>query len=185
MAVYVDMNSCLGKAASAIGAGGSAHGRFTGKMDEAMLGNVKLEFKKGGLQHTPEEAAAAFIEVLRSEIAGSGLSAGAIAKISDISAGGVQEVGYGKYSIGISFSNVSSPSLAPETYGGIESLAQLFNNGVDHTMRPVHATHFGQDFWSRTVIPGTHFVQSAIGAFMGGAAAAYGVESIQIVGNYS
>lgn len=102
------------------------------------------------------------VEILRSSIAGSGTPGDVVGALQDISynirsSGGASKI---QFSVDISFSSVSRASLVP-AYGGIDNLAALYNNGVDHVMKPVHAEHYGQEIWSRTVIPGTHFMQAA------------------------
>lgn len=104
------------------------------------------------------------VEIIRSSIAGSGTPGDVVAALQDISynirsSGGASKI---QFSVDISFSSVSRASLAPETYGGIDNLAALYNNGVNHVMHPVHAEHYGQEIWSRTVITGTHFMQAAV-----------------------
>lgn len=103
------------------------------------------------------------VDILRSSIAGSGTPDDVVGALQDISynirsSGGASKI---QFSVDISFSSVSRASLVPETYGGINNLAALYNNGVNHVMHPVHAEHYGQEIWSRTVIPGTHFMQAA------------------------
>ena len=135
---------------------------------KVMLGSITL--KSGGKTHTPEEAAEKFIEVLRNSISSSGISSDA-----------ASAVGANTYTIEIFFTgDLSRPSLAPGRFGGINNLAALLNNGVDHTMRPVHGMWHGHETWSRTVIPGAHFVDNAVSSFMGNYASEYNVIDISI-----
>lgn len=136
---------------------------------------------KNGTVHTPEEAAAKFIEVLRSTIASSGLSAGAMGAVSEIDHTSAVPIGNdGTYSITVYFSgDASRPSLDEARYGGIDDIVLLFNNGVDHTMRPVHGYWHGEEVWSRTTIPGAHFIEQAVSDFMGNYATEYNVISIE------
>lgn len=59
-------------------------------------------------------------------------------------------------------------------------MAALLNNGVDHEMNRVHGIWHGQETWSRTVIPGAHFVDDAVSSFMGNYASEYNVIDISI-----
>lgn len=109
------------------------------------------------------------VEILRSSIAGSGTPSDVVAALQDISYN-IRKSGdasYIQFAVDISFSSVSRASLAPEVYGGIDNLAALYNNGVNHVMKPVHAEHYGQEIWSRTTIPGTHFMQAAVNGMKG------------------
>ena len=90
------------------------------------------------------------------------------------------------YTIEIFFTgNLSRPSLVPGKYGGISNLAALLNNGVDHEMNRVHGIWHGQETWSRTVIPGAHFVDDAVSSFMGSYASEYNVIDISVSGDFS
>ena len=137
---YANMDSIMSKAKSA-------------------LTGAKLAECRGIVEGVANQA----VDILRSSIAGSGTPGDVVGALQDISYG-IRESGGGddiQFEIDISFSSVTRASLQPETYGGIDNLAALYNNGVDHVMNPVHAEHFGQEIWSRTVIPGTHFMQAA------------------------
>lgn len=141
--------------------------------------NAVLNGSASGNVHSIYEAAGKFISVLQSEIQSSGLSAGAMAAISQIDHGSAAPLGDGKYMIHIYFSGDSSrPSLDTAQYGGIDDIVLLFNNGVDHTMRPVHGMWHGHETWSRTVIPGAKFIESAIQNFMSNYASEYNVIDI-------
>lgn len=149
-------------------------------VQKALLGNIRLQ--SGGSVHTPEEAASKFIEVLRHSIESSGLSEGAISAVSDIEHGSAHRIGDGNtYIIGVYFvGDLSRPSLDEAKYGGINDIVDLFNYGVDHKMRPVQGLWHGEEIWSRTVIPGTHFIEQAITDFMGNYASEYNVTDISI-----
>lgn len=135
---------------------------------------------KNGAVYTPEEAAAKFIEVLQSTIAGSGLSTGAVDAVSNIDHTPASQIGdSGAYGVTVYFSgDASRPSLDEAKYGEIDDIVLLFNNGVDHTMRPVHGYWHGREVWSRTVIPGAHFIEQAVSDFMRNYAVEYNVVSI-------
>lgn len=151
-------------------------------ISKAMLGSVKLT--SSGSVHTPEEAASKFIEVLRRTIESCGLSANAIEAISQIEATAPTQIGdTNTFLIRVYFAgDLSRPSLDEATYGGISDIVALFNNGIDHTMRPVHGVWHGQDYWSRTTIPGTHFIEQAISDFQGNYAHEYNVIDISTEG---
>lgn len=141
--------------------------------------NAILNGTSSGGIHSIYEAAGKFISVLQSEIQSSGLSAGAMAAISQINHSSAVPLGDGKYMILIYFSGDSSrPSLDPEQYGGIDDIVLLFNNGVDHKMRPVHGMWHGHETWSKTVIPGAKFIESAMQNFMSNYASEYNVIDI-------
>lgn len=149
-----------------------------------MSGNKKI--KSGGRHYTPEQAAQKFIEVLKKEIESAGLSTGAIAAISNLGYTQPDYIGGNSYTIGVNFlDDLNRPSLDEAKYGGINNIAALFNNGVDHTMRPVHGTWHGKETWSRTTIPGAHFIDSAVHAFMGNYAKEYNVTDIIVDNIYT
>lgn len=176
----INMDSILSKANTYLGSSSGMEKRNV-CAQKALLGSISL--KSGSVKHTPEEAASKFIEVLKDSIDTSGLSPNAISAISSIDYGDVTihgNVGTVKiYFVG----DMSRPSLAPNSYpGGISDIVALFNNGVDHTMRAVHGTWHGKETWSRTVIPGTHFIEQAVNTFMGVYATEYSVISIDVNG---
>lgn len=126
------------------------------------------------------EAADYFIDVMRSAIASSGVSANVAAAISDMSHGAPIKIGSGQYTIYIDFSNnLYRPSLDPAHYGGINNLAALYNNGAKggEKMKQVHGVWHGKEYWSNPVIPERNFVQSAINTFM----SAYGGEFKSVI----
>nr|DAF12294.1 MAG TPA: hypothetical protein [Caudoviricetes sp.] len=138
------------------------------------------------LQLEPEKAADAFISVLKSAISSSGLSADAISAVSNINRSSARHVSgsdseQAVYEVTVSFGgNLSRPSLDPKTYGDINDIVLLLNDGVDHVMKPVYGTWHGKDTWSRTQISGAQFIESAIATFMGSLAAEYGVMDISV-----
>lgn len=114
-----------------------------------------------------ELAAKKFIEVLQKEIKSSGLSPDAVNAIINLTHASVERLTNGTYAIRVYFKDdLSRPSLDVARYGEIRDLALLLNNGVDHTMPQVHGTWKGEEWWSRTTIPGTHFMEHAIQTFM-------------------
>lgn len=150
-------------------------------VNKVMLGNIRLQ--SGGNTHTPEEVAAKFIEVLRNSIDSAGLSDGAIGAMSNIEHSSAHSIGHNTYIISVYFvGDMTRPSLDEAKYGGIDDIVALFNNGVDHRMRPVHGEWRGHETWSKTVIPGTHFIEQAVTDFMGNYASEYNVTDISIEG---
>lgn len=135
-----------------------------------------------GSFHTPDEVANKFIEVLKQTIGSSGLSSNAIDAISNFYHTAPSGVGGGKYTIRIYFGgDLSRDSLGPKKYPeGINDLAELLNDGVDHTMKQVWGTWHGKHYGSRTVIPGAHFMEEAVNTFMSSYAKEYGVIDITI-----
>lgn len=148
---------------------------------QAKVAHIRLS--SGQVIHTPEEAAGKFIEVLHNSIDSSGLSSGAISAVSDIEHGAAQSIGENKWVIDVYFKgDLSRPSLDDERYDGIDDIVALFNNGVDHRMHPVHGDWHGKETWSKTVIPGSHFIEQAIRDFMGNYATEYNVIDISVQG---
>ena len=176
----VNTNSVLAKAKSYM-AGQAGQAKVNKVVDKVLLGNVRLQTGKS--VHTPEDAASKFIEVLHKSITSVGLSEGAIAAISDIDYTSPHKVGQSTYTINVYFSgDMSRPSLNEAKYGSINDLVALFNNGVDHTMRSVHGVWHGRETWSRTVIPGTQFIEQAVTDFKGNYASEYNVIDISVQG---
>lgn len=174
----INMASILAKAQACMNTG-KKRNEVRQTVNKVMLGQLRLQ--TGGGAHTPEEAAAKFIDVLHNEIESSGLSANAIAAISNIQHGSAHQVGDNTYIISVYFADdLSRPSLDEAQYGSINNLAELFNDGVDHTMRPVHGEWHGNETWSRTIIPGTHFMEGAISNFLGNYGNEYNVVDIQL-----
>lgn len=174
------MESILAKAKSHMGSN-SGQNKVNNVVQKVMLGNIRLQ--SGGSAHTPEEAASKFIEVLRSSISSAGMSEGAIEAVSNIEHGSAHSIGNNAYIVSVYFvGDMNRPSLDESKYGGINDIVALFNNGVDHTMRPVHGLWHGKETWSRTVIPGTHFIEQAVTDFMGNYASEYNVTNISVEG---
>lgn len=176
----INMDSILSKAKTHMNSS-TGQTKVNNIVSKVMLGKIRLQSQN--ITHTPEEAAAKFINVLRNSIGSSGLSEGAIDAISNIEHGSAHKIGENTYIIDVYFAgDMSRPSLDEATYGGINDLVALFNNGVDHTMRPVHGTWHGKEVWSKTVIPGTHFIEQAVTDFMGNYSSEYNVINISIEG---
>lgn len=176
----INMESILAKAKAHMGSS-AGQSKVDNVVSKVMLGNIRLQ--SGGTAHTPEEAASKFIEVLRNSINSAGLSEGAIGAVSNIEHGSAHSIGHNTYIISVYFvGDMTRPSLDEAKYGGINDIVALFNNGVDHTMRPVHGLWHGKETWSRTVIPGTHFIEQAVSDFMGNYASEYNVINISVEG---
>lgn len=179
----INMDSILAKAKAAIKTGNCKE-RYDDTVRKIMLGSIKL---KSGTLHTPEEAADKFIEVLLKTINSSGLSANAQAAISNLAHTAPVALGDGTYRIGVYFNeNLSRPSLDEARYGGITDLAELFDHGMTtKSGKPVHGVWHGQEIWSRTVIPGTGFMDAAVADFMGNYASEYNVISCTATKSFS
>lgn len=145
--------------------------------------NNRTPLQSGKVVHSPEDAASKFVEVLKNSINTSGLSDDAVNAVSNIESGNATASSRNKYIIRISFAgDLTRPSLDEEKYGSIEDIVMLLNNGVDHTMRRVHGMWHGKETWSKTVIPGTHFIEQAINDFMNNYASEYNVKNISMEG---
>ena len=116
---------------------------------------------------SPDDLADKLVSVLRKAMENSGLSENAMNSIGDISYS-VHKLSDGKYMITVYFTgDLTRPSLQPEKYGHIDDIVLLFNNGVDHAMRPIKGKWHGEEIYNRTVIPGLHFLEQAIIDFKG------------------
>lgn len=174
----VNMDSIIAKTKSHMN-GSSGNAKINNVVSKIMLGQLTLS--SGKKTHTPEEAAEKFIEVLKNSISSSGISENAAAAISELSYSSATHIGGNIYTIEIFFTgDLSRPSLVPEKYDGINNLAALLNNGVDHEMKRVHGLWHNQETWSRTVIPGAHFVEDAVGSFRNSYATEYNVIDISV-----
>ena len=174
----INMSSILAKAKSYMGSS-EGQSKVNSSVQRVMLGNVKLQV--GGTVHTPEDAAAKFIDVLLRSIESSGLSPNAISAVSGLDYTPTTCIGENTWLVGVYFTgDLSRPSLQEDKYGSIKNIVALLNNGVDHTMRPVHGVWHGNETWSRTTIPGAHFVEQAVTDFIGNYASEYNVTNISI-----
>ena len=176
----INMQSILAKAQACMNT--SEKQKEVGEfVDKAVLGQYTLQMSGAG-NHTPEDAAEKFIEVLHKKMSSVGLSAGIINAIYNLNYTPATRIGNtNNYYITVYFADdLSRPSLDETKYGSIKDIAELCNDGVDHTMRGVHGVWHGEETWSRTVIPGTHFMEQAIVDFMGNYASEYNVEKISI-----
>ena len=148
----------------------------------------KVLSKSDGSAHTPQEAANKFIEILQKSIAGSGLSANVVSAISGITASAPHKISDGMYLVVVSFSgDTSRPSLAPSEYGGIAHLEELFDHGVGHQMNPVYGVwigHGSSKIVSKTVIPGTHFIDAAVNEFKSSYGEEYNLIDIDVIRAY-
>lgn len=174
----IDMSSILSKTQSYMGSS-TGQAKINNMVTKVMLGSITL--KSGGKAHMPEEAAEKFIEVLKNSINSSGISSNAASAISELNHSSAVPCGMNTYIIEIFFTgDLSRPSLVPGRYGDINNLAALLNNGVDHEMNRVHGIWHDKETWSRTVIPGAHFIDDAVSSFMGNYASEYNVISIDV-----
>lgn len=135
-----------------------------------------------GSVHTPEEAAEKLCSCLRDAANSSGMnvgqSAGQIKAVSEWAYGSPRDLGNGTWEITVSPGGATErESLVPEKYGGVD-IYSLLDNGVDHTMKYVWGEWHGNYTGSRTVIPGSHFIDQGIRDFEGNYGTEYGVISI-------
>lgn len=149
-------------------------------IQSALIGNVTVDIGDSPI-HSAAEAADKFIDVLRGHIKTSGLSANVAAAISDLSHGAPVHVG-DRCTIKVTFDgNLHRESLDSSRYpGGIDHLEELFDKGVDHKMRSIRGEWHGNTVWSRTTIPGAHFIDAAIRDFMVSYGAEYNVVNIDV-----
>lgn len=180
----INMDSILAKAKTYMRSDGKSKVNIV--VSKLMSGSVCPQ--SGKTVHTPEEAAAKFIEVLRNSIESSGLSAGAIEAVSNIEHSSAHQLGDSNtYIISVYFTgDLSRPSLDTDRYpNGIRDIVNMFNYGAPkdgHRMHPVHGEWHGNETWSRTVIPGAHFIEQAVTDFMGNYASEYNVTNISVEG---
>lgn len=156
--------------------GGKAYKEYAEKVDAIMLGTIKVS--SGTTLHTPEDAAAKFIEVLSKSIESSGLSANAQDAISKFGYTTPLKMSDGTYLISVYFAtDLSRPSLYSEKYEeGLKDLAEMLNDGMsakDH----VYGTWHGKKIRSKTTFPGTYFMEQAVRDFLGNYGADYNVIS--------
>lgn len=148
-------------------------------IDSIMLG--EFSFSSGGANQTrtPGEAADKFIEVLKDEIESANLSDNVRQTIlQGITHGAPYKIGENEYSVHIYWEqDLSRQSLNPSGED-LRDLAELYNTGVDHTMRQIFGQWHGERVGSRTVIPDTHFMEIALANFMDAYGKEYGVESM-------
>ena len=165
----------------------SAFKRYTLSKDyEDAIGAIIDEFVIGirrisGNLHTPEQAANKFVEVLRTTIQNSGLSANAAEAVSQWEYGRAIEIGNCRYVVWVTEDDDMSRPTMSKKDNNIDNIALLLNDGVDHTMNRVWGTWHGKHIGSRTTIPGAHFMEQAVSDFMGNYAYEYGVENIEII----
>lgn len=134
------------------------------KVDQIMLGVAPGKIG----QHTPEDAAEKFITVLKHEMDSTGLPSNVKDAISNLSYSNPSKITNNRYMIGVFFDgDLSRQSLVPDRHpDGVRDLALLYNDGVDHIMKPVTGMWHGVEVSSRTHIPGTHFMESAVDNFL-------------------
>lgn len=171
----INWSSILGKAQAHINKP-ETQKEIRKKMDAVMLG---IAPNPGGC-HTPEEAADKFIEVLGKTIDSSGLSPEAVEAVKHLNYTKPYKLNDGTYLVTVYFDvDMSRPSLSAK-YDGINDIAELLNDGVDHTMNRVWGEWHGRHIGSRTTIPGAHFMEQAIIDFMGNYASEYNVIDLKL-----
>lgn len=145
--------------------------------------------------HSPHEAAAKFIDVLRNTIESLGigdsgdfasghLGTTAVSALTKLSHGSPAKVGKNKYLIDVNFDgDLHRDSLALDKYDGVDNIAALLNSGyrAGHTVYGVWlGHHHDQRIGSLPMRDGAKFIESAIKDFMSNYATEYGVTNIDI-----
>lgn len=133
---------------------------------------------KGG--HSVKEAGDRFADVLYDAIHTSGLDREVLDDNMGIMVSDPKKLRDGTYMV-----IVTLPSKMRDTMSSLKSyypvdLVELYNDGVDHVMRQIWETDAtGRKTTSRTVIPGSHYMEQAIINFMGNYAYEYNVISVE------
>jgi len=153
------------------------------KVDAAMLSGGTLG---GKTVHSVTEAAEAFIDVMKSEVAGANAS-GLIGEygmsaLNDLEHDSPGKSGKNTYQIGVSFTtDHHRSSLAPDRYDGVDNIIALLNRGYS-AGGTVYGKWHGKQIASKMSRPGAHFVENGVSNFMGSRARECGVKSIEING---
>lgn len=149
-------------------------------IQDVLSEKVTVKVANGSI-HSAVETAEKFIEVLRNHINTSGLSGNAADALQDLAFGNPVCSG-SKCTIQVFFDgDMHRDSLDPSRYpGGIDRLDELLDQGVGHKMRPVHGEWHGNTIWSRTTIPGAHFIDAAVRDFMVSYGDEYNVVDIDV-----
>ena len=167
--------SILGKVNKYLGSS-AGKGKINESIKLIMSGNLPHSGK--GSVHTPEEAAEKLCSCLRNAANSSGLSAGQAEAVSGWEYGSPVDLGNGTWAITVSPGGATErESLVPEKYGGVD-IYSLLDKGVDHTMKQVWGEWHGNYTGSRTVIPGSNFIDNGISDFEGNYGTDYGVISV-------
>lgn len=157
---------------------GSSVGKKKINESAKLIMSGSLPHSGKGSVHTPEEAAEKLCSCLRNAANSSGLSAGQAEAVSGWEYGSPVDLGNGTWAITVSPGGATErESLVPEKYGGVD-IYSLLDKGVDHTMKQVWGEWHGNYTGSRTVIPGSHFIDQGISDFEGNYGTEYGVISI-------
>lgn len=160
MAVTINMDSCVAKFNDFIK---SAAGRekISSHLDDVVSGS---KARPGGL-HTPTEAADKFIEVLGKTIDSNGLPENVKDAIKELKCTRPEKLSDGTYRIVVFFdTELDRPSLYR---GTLHDLAELYNDGYefDPSRKRVWGYWHGEFVGSKTMIPGTHFMEEAVAEF--------------------
>lgn len=183
MGFTVNYSSVLSKVSNVVGVKQQNGSLLKDAKKLITRGNKALLYQS---DHSPQEAAEKFVEVLTSTVQGNVggkllTDRQAEAILSDISISEPTEVGDGLYKVTISFGKGHSESLYPEGYpNGIDDLVMLFDRGVGHEMHMVWGLVNGKMVYSQTVINRTDFIGDSIARFWIGYAKEYGVQSIHL-----
>jgi len=191
----IDWDAILKKAQKRM-SHGDMQKRIDDITDAVFLGSaarIKFAATNGGaLPKPPEEAAATFIEVMKSEIESLGstdgyeaghLGATAVSALTKLNYGSPRKVAPGRYVIPVSFAeDLRRDSLAPDEYDGIDNIAALLNSGytAGHIVYGIWLNHYPWNIPSLGRRDGAHFIESAIRNFMTNYASTYSVIGIDV-----
>ena len=140
------------------------------------------QISNGRVIHSAVEAGEKFGQVLRKTIQSSGIPANVIIALEDYDVSHPHKLGDGKYHVMVFFDNDTKRETmsTKKAYYSID-LAELYNDGVDHIMKPIYEWDEAGGFHkSLTHIPGAHFMEQAVNDFMNNYAAEYNVLDIKI-----
>ena len=147
----------------------SGKNRVNKKLDDLLTNGGTVE--SGETVYPIDEVANKFSSVLKNEISNSGLSADAESSIISGINIDVKKVGIASFCITVRISpnDSSRPSLWPDGYpSGVYDIVGLLNEGAvtRDAVYGVWSSHpeYGK-IPSRTIIPGAHFIDSAISTF--------------------
>ncbi len=157
------------------------------KANQALLGKTTLKTVScNGRSYSFEDAANKFLDVLFQVVASNDLTYAAREAL------GGDDFRRWKYTEPSKIGNVwhtyvyhagdeYRPSLDERRYGGV-NIVNLLDTGAKggRPMKKVHGKWHGEDYWSKTVIPGIHFMEEAKYSFLGNYGSDYNVWDITI-----
>lgn len=147
-----------------------------------------LTAESGAIKCSPEEVAATFVSTMLESARSAAFGATAYEAISGFSAGAPAVSNAGEMvviTIPFSFTgDLHRDSLAPETYGGVDNIVALLNNGYT-AGGTVYGQWHGKQIHSLRKRTGTHFIQSAVRQFWDKYAGVYNILNIEVSGEYT